>query len=72
MLHPTLQLHRGAPFGDLVLGHPVDPGGVCGEAEGGRHWRGLCPPPHVASPCDAGDLEVRPTTEGGRRSHSVI
>ena len=32
MLHTALQLHRGAPLGNLVLGHPVDPRGVCGEA----------------------------------------
>lgn len=43
VLHATLQLHRGAPFGDLVLRHAVDPGGVCGEAPGAR----LChPTPH--------------------------
>lgn len=32
VLHAALQLHRGAPLGDLVLGHPVDPRGVCREA----------------------------------------
>lgn len=28
VLHATLQLHRSAPLGHLVLRHPVDPGGV--------------------------------------------
>ena len=32
VLHAALQLRRAAPLGDLVLGHPVDPRGVCGEA----------------------------------------
>lgn len=69
MLHPTLQLHRGAPFGHLVLRHPVDPGGVCGEAQSTRHWPVLCP----ASPCGhtvayACPRGLGPTMERGTNS----
>lgn len=33
VLDPTLQLHGGAPFDNLVLRNPEDPGGVCGETQ---------------------------------------
>lgn len=40
MLHAALQLHRRAPLDHLVLGHPVDPGGVCED-----NWKAGTDPP---------------------------
>lgn len=68
MLHAALQLHRRAPLDHLVLGHPVDPGGVCED-----NWKAGTDPSSAHQPqcghvvCDMPDLEVSNTVQSAGR-----